>query len=317
MDLRQLRSLEAIVRLRSFTRAAEELHVAQPAVSHQLKALEHELDIDLVDRSTRTATEAGRILLSRSNTALAELEAAKAELADLVGLRSGIVRAGAIHWLEPLDLADLLGSFADRYPGISIELREENATTMFDMLEQAQLDLVLSNISPGDVVRPGLERRVLFTEDLVLGVDPKHRISNRTSVRLEQLGDEPFVAFRAGSAFRDTVLGALREVGITPHVAFESSDLATVRNLAARGLGVALMPRSLAAAPGPALNVIEIAPRPPTRTVALTWRVSHPLSPPARAFLDSAHTWLDNRIPDLVGTGGHVRNPRKAPLRTG
>lgn len=296
MDLRRLRTLDAIVRHRSFTRAAEELHIAQPAVSQQLKSLESELGLELVDRTTRTPTEPGRILLNRSRVAIAELEAATAEIADLVGLRSGIVRAGAIHWLEPLDLVDLLGSFAEHYPGISIELREENAVTMFDMLEQAQLDLVLSNISPGDPVRSGLERRVLFTEDLVLGVNPEHPFSRRGSIRLEELREESFVAFRSGSAFRDTVFGALREAGVLPHVAFESSDLVTVRNLAARGLGIALMPRSLATAPGLQLSVIEIAPRPPTRTVALTWRASHPPSPPARAFLNFTHAWLDDRL---------------------
>lgn len=293
MELRHLEYLDAVVRTGSFTAAASELNVVQPAVSQQIKRLEHEVGATLVNRSTRQATEAGELLLSRARRAFAELDTARSEIDELAGLERGTVRAGAIHWLEPLDLPDLLGVFAARYPGISVDLREHDARVMFEMLTDGRMDLVFSNISPGDPVPAGLQRTLIFSEPLVVGVGPHHDLADRASVRLKDLAGEPFVAFRPGSAFRDTVDLALSELRSPPSVRFESSDLAVVRNLTARGLGIALMPKSLAEAPGAEIVALRITPKPPVRTVALTWRSDVDPSPSAKAFLDVTTAWID------------------------
>lgn len=294
MDLRSLSYLEAVIRTGGFTSAAAELNVVQPAVSQQIKRLETELGVTLIDRGTRRATEAGLVLLRRSHRIFSEVDAARAELDELAGIERGTVRAGAIHWLEPLDLPSLLCAFTTRYPGISVDLREHDARVMFEMLSDGRLDLVFSNISPGDETPAGLQRQHLFSEPIVVGVAVNHPLATGTSVRLEDLSEEPFVAFRHGSAFRDTVDTALAAAATAPEVRFESSDLAMVRNLVAEGLGVALMPQSLADATGPAIATLEIAPDPPVRTVALTWRTDLSVSPPARAFLDLALEWIDS-----------------------
>ncbi len=292
MDLRQLDYLDAVVRAGSFTRAATEMHVAQPAVSQMIKRLEQELGTPLIDRSTKKATEAGELLLRRARRALSELDAARTEVAELIGLETGTVHAGAIHWLEPLDLPGLLEAFTARHPRIAVDLREFDARVMFDMLNDREMDLVFSNISPGDPVPPGLQRKLLFSEPLIVGVHPDHQLAGRKSIALHELDAEPFVAFRSGSAFRDTVDRALADTGIAPAIRYESSDLITVRSLAAAGLGVALMPQSLAAFPGPPIAILTIEPNPPRRTVALTWRSDLSGSPAGQAFLDLALDWI-------------------------
>jgi DNA-binding transcriptional LysR family regulator len=293
MDLRQLTYLDAVARNESFTAAAKELYVAQPAVSQAIKQLERELGVTLIDRASRRPTEAGDLVLVRARQAFAELDAARTQVGELVGLERGTLRAGAIHWLEPLDLPVLLHAYTTRYPGITVSLHEYDARIMFDMLLDRQMDIVFSNISPGTDVPAGLEQEVLFTEPLVVGVSPDHALAQRDSISLSDLADEPFIGFRSGSAFRDTVDDAFAQALAVPDVRYESSDLMTVRRLAAAGLGAALMPQSLAAFPGSSVTVLTVDPSPPERTVALTWRSDLTDSPAAQAFLEMALSWVN------------------------
>jgi len=292
MNLRTLRSLVTVAGTGSFTAAAASLHIAQPAISQHVKSLEQELGVELIDRRTKAPTAAGAAVIERAERALGEVESIPSDIAAIRGVQSGAIRAGAIHWLAPFDLPGLLGSFAHRFPGVSVELHEENADDMFAMLEKGTLDVVFSNIAPGDVARSPLARRNLFTEELVVGMSPIHELAGKR-IGLDQLTDETFIAFRPGSAFRDTVQRALESAGVTPNIVLESSDLVTIRSLAARGLGIALMPRSLAVHEGPPLGIARIVPASPERTVALTWNASGVRTSAATAFVDFTQDWLD------------------------
>lgn len=231
--------------------------------------------------------------MARANRVFVELERAVAELDAVRGIKTGIARVGAIHWLEPFHLAGLLAGFHEHHPGIRIVLREENADVMFDQLIRGALDFVVSNISPGDDPPEGLERKVVVTENLVAAVHPGHRLANRSWVSLETIADETLVAFRQGSAFRQTVDHAFSARGARPLVGFESSDLVAVRTLAARGLGVGIMPLSLARSPGPKLAIVAIRPKPEPRRVAVTWRMGQHSSPAGEAFRTFALDWID------------------------
>jgi DNA-binding transcriptional LysR family regulator len=295
-DLNKLRVLVAVADEGGFTRAAEALHVAQPAISQQIKALESQVGETLIDRATRQPTPAGRILITHARSAMSGLEQAEIEVKELAGLKRGSVRIGAIHWLEPLDLPSLVGAFHGRYPGISIRLQEENAADMFAMVLEGDLDLVFSNVVPGEAVPSGLSQHTLFVEDLVVATRPSHSLVQRGSCGLSDLAGERLIAFRRGSAFYKTVDAALRRAGISPTFAMETSDLAMVRNLVSRGLGVALVPRSLAEADGRPIGIIEIEPLAPKRTVALTWSSSGVSSSAAEAFMSFALDWLATPI---------------------
>src|SRR5215203_5416066 len=126
MNLRQLRYLVAIADERHFTRAAAREHVAQPALSQQIRALEAELGTALVERTTRRVamTQAGEVLVARARRALAELDAAHAELQALAGVQAGRLSVGALHTMGPVDLSLLLARFHERYRAIELIVRE-------------------------------------------------------------------------------------------------------------------------------------------------------------------------------------------------
>jgi DNA-binding transcriptional LysR family regulator len=291
-DLNRLRVLVAVADEGGFTRAAEILHVAQPAVSQQIKALETQVGQQLIDRAARRPTDAGMILITHARTAINELDQAAIEVAELAGLERGSVRIGAIHWLEPLDLPSLVGAFQGKHPGIAIRLQEENATDMFAMMLDGDMDLVFSNVAPDDTIPPRLHQHLLFVEDLVLATSSSHHLAQRGRCTLGDLADERLIAFRRGSAFYETVDSTLRNAGIIPEFTMETSDLAMVRNLASRGLGVALLPRSLAEAEGRKIGIVEIVPHAPVRTVALTWNATGAASSAAKAFIAFTLEWF-------------------------
>jgi LysR family transcriptional activator of glutamate synthase operon len=288
MELRQLRYFVAVAEHLHFTRAAADLHVAQPALSQQIRRLEDELGLELLARTSRSValTEAGELLLVRARRVLAELDGAAEDLDALKGLTRGRVVVGAIQSLGPFDLPGLLAAFHASHPGIDILLREDTTQGMLGMLATDELDLAVAAIDPP----PSAEfaSALLYEEELVLAVRPGHPLAGRSRLALADLPDEPFVFFRAGSGLRATTERALAAAGIVPRVRFESSELSRVRALVSRGLGVAIMPRSETGRPGPVTpRVAAIALGPPAlrRRVGLVWRRERRHPPAALAFL--------------------------------
>ena len=291
MELRQLRYFAAVAARSHFTRAAQDLHVAQPALSQQIRRLEEELGLDLFVRSTRrvSLTEAGRLLLPRAQRVLAEVEDARAELEELVGLVRGRVSVGAIP-LARLDLPGMLADFRGRHPGVSMYMREETLDAMLAMLRADELDLGFA-LTNADGVGRDLEAEPLFEEELMLVTSSDHRLAGRKRVRVEDLEGEPFISFRRPSALHRAVEGAYAEAGLALEPAFETIELETMRALAARGLGVTIMPRGYLEGEGP--RVAQIALRPTARLpVSLVWRAERRRPPAAQAFLDFARARL-------------------------
>lgn len=154
MEFRQLRYLVALADERHFTRAAARSHVAQPALSQQLRKLEDELGLPLVDRTTRRValTEAGELLVARARRVLAELDAAGAELQQVSGLLAGRVTIGLTQTPGPLDLLPLLADFHARFPAVELAVREDLSTTLAAQLRADELDVaLLSTVARGDL----------------------------------------------------------------------------------------------------------------------------------------------------------------------
>jgi DNA-binding transcriptional LysR family regulator len=284
MDLQQLRSFSAVARHRHFTRAAAELHIGQPAVSQHVRRLEAELGVRLLSRTTRTVdlTEAGRLLLGRTDRALAELDAGLAELAEVRGLVRGRLSIGAMQWLEPYDLAAALATFHARHPAIDIRVVEEVAGAMLASVLADRLDVAFVPIEEG--VPPGLEAHLLFEDELVLVVAASHPLAGRAYVRLSTLRDEPFVFLREGTGLRRAVEIAARTAGFEPHARFETNELTRVLALVGRGLGVSAVTRAVAEAAGEELVAVRLRPA-LRRQVGLVWRAGRRATPAANAFL--------------------------------
>jgi DNA-binding transcriptional LysR family regulator len=284
MELQQLRSFVAVARLHSFTRAARELHVGQPAVSQHVRRLEAQLGVRLLRRTTRSVelTEAGALLLARSERALGELDAGVAELAELKGLVRGRLTIGAMQWLEPYDLPAVLASFHERHPEIDIRVVEEVAGTMLAGVAADRLDVAFVPIEEG--LPRGLEAHTLFEDELVAVVARSHPLAGRARVSVAALREEPFVFLREGTGLRRAVEVAARAAGFEPQVRFESNELARVLALVARGLGVSAVSRAVADAAGDEVVAVRIQPA-LRRQVGIVWRSGRHRTPAANAFL--------------------------------
>lgn len=284
MELRQLRYLEAVARNRHFTRAAEELHVAQSALSTQIRKLERELGVELLRRTTRSVelTEAGRIAVERARAAIAEADSIRGELDDLRGLVRGTVAIGALVAAGSIDVPELLQRFNRKFEGIEIEFREGTAEEMYAHLRRGELDA--SFALEADAPPPAeLERAELGTDELVVAMEPGHQLAGEGPLDARKLDGEPLIAFRSGSVVRRALDLALAESGAKPRIRMEGSDLGLIPALAMRGFGVAVLPRSLAELPGRELLLRPLRPR-VSLAVTLLWR--EPAAPAARAFVD-------------------------------
>src|SRR6202008_5066996 len=200
MELRQLRYLVALADERHFTRAARRMHVAQPALSQQLRKLEREAGLALVERTTRSVrlTEAGELLVARARRILAEVDDAGAELRTLTGLVAGRVTIGVTRTPGPFDLVSLLADFHARHPQVELSVREELSSVLARGLLDDVLDVAfLSTVDESDL--RGLEQRPLVEERLVAVLPVRHRLAERRRVRVADLRVEDGFAGGAGA----------------------------------------------------------------------------------------------------------------------
>jgi DNA-binding transcriptional LysR family regulator len=279
MELRQLRYLEAVARNRSFTQAAVELHIAQSALSQQVGRLERELGVELLRRTTRRVevTDAGALVLERARRALAEADGVRADLDAREGLVRGTLRLGGVPPVGPTHPAQLIASFARAHPGVAVTVREDVAFTLLAQLRGGALDLVMALVEPTGL--DGLEGVVLHEEELVVVAPLGHRLAEADRVRAGRLAGEPLVSYGEGSALRDT----LRALVPGGRIVAEANELEIVRELTARGLGVTLMPASVAAPHGDRLTIRPLSPR-HALPVSLVWRARERPTPAAQAY---------------------------------
>lgn len=283
MELRQLVYFEAVVRCAGFTRAGERLHVAQPAISAQIRRLEAELGVTLLTRTTRrvSLTSAGELFLARAQRVLGELDAARGELAELAAVLRGRVTIGATEVLGRFDLPGALATFHARYPGVALVLRSGLIAQLLAALDAGELDLVLGPIHADLLAR--YSAQALVDEELVLVTPPGHRLGREPQLSLGDLRDETFVCLPPGSGLRAILDAAAATDGFEPHVHLETDSPSSVRELVSAGLGVALLARSASQPPGPPVTVHVVRPAPAHPGVGLIHHRDRRLTPAAQA----------------------------------
>lgn len=284
MELRQLVYFEAVVRCGGFTRAAEWLHIAQPAVSAQIRHLEAELGVPLLARTTRRValTPAGELFLTRTRRVLAELDAARSDLDELAAVLRGRVTLGATQVLGPLDLPAALAAFHARYPGVALTLRSGLIAALLAALDAGEVDLVLGPIHAD--LPSQYDARMLVEEQLVIITPPGHRLTRESRLGLADLRDEPFVCLPAGSGLRAILAAAADAEDFVPRVQFETASPTSIRELVSTGLGVALLARSAALAPGPPVTIHTLNPAPAHPPVGVIHHRDRRLTPAAQTF---------------------------------
>lgn len=251
MDLQALRSFVAVADAMSFSRAAEGLHLAQPAVSQQIKRLERELGTALLQRSTRRVdlTPAGESLLPRARAILAEVARAEAEVRLLEQGLAGRVAVGFVGTATYDLLPRLARSVRAQLPAVALEVfAEQLSPALVDGLLSRRLDVAVMRDPAPD---PLLVVRPLRSERLVAALPAEHALAGEEQVNLAALRDAVFVTHPSGhrSVMHDAVMQACRGVGFVPREVVEVRETATLVAFVAAGMGVALVPepvRSLA-----------------------------------------------------------------------
>lgn len=284
MELRQLTYFEAVARLGSFTQAAHEVRVAQPAVSAQIRKLERELGPPLLERTTRTVslTQAGEVALPRVRSILRTVQQLRADLAGLAGAELGEVRLGAATALGALDLPAALASFREQHRWVRLVVRTGYMSDLVDEVSRADLDVAVGPLSAD--LPPQLAATTIAEESLVL-ISQAGTDLGQVLPSLYQVHDRPFVCLPIGSGLRTILVAAGRAAGFEPHVTVEAPDPRTLRAYVSAGLGVGLIARSDAMTPGPPVRLIEVSALPAHPPIAAVRQSALPQSAAVRALL--------------------------------
>ncbi|WP_350275504.1 LysR substrate-binding domain-containing protein [Kribbella sp. HUAS MG21] len=278
MDLTMLRQFVVVARLEHLSRAADELHVAQPSLSRTIARLESELGTPLFDRTNRLRLNpAGVLFRAYVERALGELDAGRRAVAEATAQGSGSVRLAAETFLA---LTEPIAAFKREHPRIEIELRQLPATDMPRRLRAQDVDLCVAS---QPVPLAGLESAVLLDEPVLVATPLDHSFARRTSVSVDDLADEPFVIARKGQWQRTLLDRLFAETGRTPRIVCESDEAAAIQELIRSGLGIGFNPdfarRMVPEYPVATIPVDHPACR---RTLSLLWNADTDLSAAAQ-----------------------------------
>lgn len=310
VQFQQLLYFVTVAETRHFTRAAERVHVAQPSLSQQIRALERELGAELFSRARGNIalTDAGQTLLPLARRILADVETARYEVQELVQLRRGRVRLGATPSQCTALLPDMLRAFHDLHPGIQLLLEESGSHDLVRGLARGALDLALV-VLPLPGTSPALTTTEFMHEELVVVSSTADPIPGGGSpVRMADLRDQPMVMFRHGYNLRELTIAACRGAGFEPSFTVEGGELAAVLGFVRAGLGVAVVPRMVAERVGPDLCSTPFAAPGLQRTIALAHRTD--VAPP-RAARELRRLLLD-RLQEMWTRGALPRGTRPA-----
>ena len=290
MELRQLEYLVAVAEEANFTRAAERIHVAQPAVSAQIQRLERELGQTLLDRSRRAVrlTAAGEAVLPYARAALAAVADMRVAVDEVGELIRGTVTIGTVS-SHSVDIPRLLADFHADYPNVEITLGTDSSDNLIENVRTGKLDMAIVSVGL-DEQPDGLGVEVVTDEAIQAVVRRADPLAKRTKIRLAELDDRALIALPVGAGIRHQFDSACARAGVTPRIAFEASTPLALADLAERGLGVAIVPASVPRG-RTGLHALAIVPEIRGRLV-LAWRSAGPISPAARVLIDRARRLL-------------------------
>jgi DNA-binding transcriptional LysR family regulator len=248
MDLKQIEHFIAVAEERHFTRAARRLNVVQSGLSATIRSLEEDLGGPLFIRSTRHVelTPAGQVLLEEGRRVILAARNAKLAVTEVHNLSRGRLTIGTIQNLAPFaDLPGSLGQFRRAFGGIDVELLFDGAGSLLDQVAEGRLDLVFTQAC--DLLPDGVTARLFACEGMVVVCTPTHPLAGAKEVRLSRVCEETMIELKADWAMRRLIDRSVAQAGLQRRIGFEVNDIPMLLELAAQGLGVALVPETVAA----------------------------------------------------------------------
>ena len=280
MNLRALQYFVKLADLRHFSKAADACFVSQPTLSTQIKKLEDELGVQLVERSPKNImlTPVGEEIADRARLVLSDIDQIRAVARRSGNPADGILRLGLFPTLAPYLLPHVVPGLRETYPNLTLQLAEEKTENILAMLRQGELDAGLLALP---INQEGLEIKPLFKEPFVVAVPGEHPLAARKSISLADLENTELLLLEEGHCLREHALEVCALSGAHERVDFHATSMETLRQMVAAGVGVTLMP--LLAVKPPMAETGNVVIRPfedpaPSRTIALAWRSSSALS---------------------------------------
>ncbi|WP_213948588.1 DNA-binding transcriptional regulator OxyR [Luteibacter sp. dw_328] len=281
MNLRDLSYLVALAEHRHFGRAAEASFVSQPTLSTQIRKLEDELGVALVERTPRKVllTETGREIARRARGVLSQVDEIKSIAQRTRDPESGTIRLGIFPTLGPYLLPHVIPHLRQRFPRLELLLREEKTEQILGMLREGTLDAGILALPMHD---DSLHVEFLFEEPFVLAVPDNHPLAGRQSLKMEDLADQNLLLLEDGHCLRDQALEVCHLAGAGEKTGFRATSLETLRQMVSANVGITLMP-ILAVKPPVAqsgnVRLIEFESPAPSRRIAMVWRKSSAMTP--------------------------------------
>jgi len=276
LNLRDLKYLIALADHRHFGHAAAASFVSQPTLSTQIRKLEEELGVSLVERAPRRVmlTPIGRDITERARKVIAEVEQMTEVARRSQDPEAGTVRLGLFPTLAPYLLPHVLPNLRLRFPRLELLLVEEKTDTILARLHDGRLDAALLALPIHD---EQLHVEFLFDEPFLLAVPQRHAMADRGSLDLHDLDDQHLLLLEEGHCLRDQALDVCRMAGADERDGFRATSLETLRQMVASGVGITLLPMLAVQPPVPVSTDIALLPfrgDAPYRRIAMAWRRS-------------------------------------------
>ncbi|WP_147652254.1 DNA-binding transcriptional regulator OxyR [Vulcaniibacterium gelatinicum] len=276
MNLRDLRYLVALADHRHFGKAAAACFVSQPTLSTQIRKLEDELGVALVERAPRKVmlTAAGRDIAERARRIVAEVEQMKEAARRSQDPEAGTVRLGLFPTLGPYLLPHVVPRIRERFPRLELLLVEEKSPVILERLRSGKLDAGLLALPLHD---EQLHAEFLFEEPFLLAVPGTHPLARKSALALKDLADERLLLLEDGHCLREQALDVCQLAGAGEMSGFQATSLETLRQMVAANVGVTLLP-TLAVKPpvarSPDIRLLPFRDSRPSRQIAMVWRKS-------------------------------------------
>jgi len=286
MELRTLRYFVAVAEELHFGHAAERLHIAQPALSQQIRKLERQLGVQLLSRTKRRVTvtqpgafllEAARLILRQADAAVAGVQSARQGLIGRLGI--GLITAVTFRG----HVFNVLREFRERCPGVAVTLKVMTSVEQIRALHQGEIQIGFVRMPVNDA---SVALETVVREELLVALPRKHRLATAKTIRLADLADDRFVMLprQAGFGLSAQSWDLCREAGFSPKISQDASELQTMTGLVAAGFGVSLVPASGCMLPR---RGVVYRPLRPSQTVEIAAAYSKTsLSPALKAFLE-------------------------------